>query len=177
MTRIAPLLFAAVFSVAACGGDAPPAATESSTAPAPLDLEVVGQTVLARLDLQPGERVLLVSQPGRFDPLVPVLRAGAVAAGAVDLGAWAVDGDAPPSWGTDFTASLRGLEGDALVAAVADVDAAVMMPGAVPQHPVYAALQEVLRRGHGRTVHFHWAGAYALDGTLLDMDPARDAFY
>ena len=177
MTRTTPLLCAAVLCAVACGPDSPPAATGESVTPAPLDLEEVARVVLVRLDLRPGERVLLVSQPGRFDPVVPVLRAGAVAAGAVDLGAWAVSGEAPESWHTDFTATLEGLEGDALVAALAGVDAAVMLPGAGTQHPVYAALQEVLRGGRGRTVHFHWAGAYALDGTLMDMDPDRDAYY
>jgi hypothetical protein len=140
-------------------------------------MHVLSGVLLDRLDLQAGERVLLVAAPGRFDPLVGLLRDGVARAGAVDLGAWAVESAAPQEWSTDFTRGLDGLEGEALVAALAGVDAGLMLPGAVPAHPVYAALQEVLRGGHGRTVHFHWAGAYALDGTLMDMNATRDALY
>jgi hypothetical protein len=133
--------------------------------------------LLQRLSLEPGERVLLVASPGRFDPVVEGVREGIGAAGAIDLGAWAVEGTAPDSWKTEFTERLSSAEEGALVPALRDVDAAIMMPGAVPEHPVYAGLQDVLREGRGRTIHFHWAGAYALDGTLLETDPSVDAFY
>jgi hypothetical protein len=165
----------------ACTTDAPPdgGAQESDAAvpPPALDLEAVGRLLLERMDVQPGERVLLVGAPGRFDPLVTALRSGVQGADGEDLGAWAVEGPAPDSWTTDFTEALRGLEGDALVAALSGVDLGVMLPGASPSHPVYAALQEVLRRGQGRTVHFHWSGAYGLDGVMLPVDAEVDAFY
>jgi hypothetical protein len=140
-------------------------------------VRVLANVLLDRLDLQPGERVLLVAAPGRFDPLIPLVREGVAAAGAEDLGAWAVEGAPPGGWDTDFTRGLRGLEGEALVEAVAGVDAGIMLPGAGTEHAVYAALQDVLRAGGGRTVHFHWEGAYELDGTPAEMTPQRDAFY
>ena len=90
---------------------------------------------------------------------------------------WAEEGEAPAAWSTAFTEQLAAADGEARLALLREVDAAVMMPGATPEHPVYGGLQRVLGEGRGRTVHFHWSGAYALDGTLLDMDPARDAFY
>jgi hypothetical protein len=31
-----------------------------------------------------------------------------------------------------------------------------MLPGAIPPHPVYAAIQDNLHAGRGRTIHFHW---------------------
>jgi hypothetical protein len=93
------------------------------------------------------------------------------------LGAWSVASDTPDEWATDFTARLAEASDDTLVELLREVDAAVMMPGATVTHPVYAGLQEVLRRGQGRTVHFHWAGAYALDGTLMDQTREYDAFY
>ncbi|GMV06160.1 MAG: hypothetical protein AMXMBFR53_24360 [Gemmatimonadota bacterium] len=171
---VLPLLLA-VNVLAACGGEAPPSIPQD--APVAPDMAALADVVLQRLALRPGERVLLVGQPGRFDAMVERLRAGVRAAGAEDLGGWPVEGSAPAGWETEFTRGLGGLDGDALVTALSGVDAAVMLPGAVPAHPVYAALQAVLRGGRGRTVHFHWAGAYALDGTLMDMDPGRAALY
>lgn len=133
--------------------------------------------LLERADLQPGERVLLVGVPGRFSPLVSRLREGVRASSAEDLGAWAVNGDPPDAWSTGFTRGLEGLEGAELVEALSDVDLGVMLPGAEATHPVYAALQEVLRSGRGRTVHFHWAGAFGLDDRELPVTPAVDALY
>lgn len=155
-------------------------ATPGSSADAPpdqLDHGAIAAVLLERLDLQPDERVLLVTVPGHFDALTDPLRSGIRAAGAVDLGVWAEEGEAPAAWSTAFTERLAAAEGEARLALLREVDAAVMMPGATPEHPVYGGLQRVLGEGRGRTVHFHWSGAYALDGTLLDMDPARDAFY
>ncbi len=169
-------------TLAACSGSEPASdvgAAQDVAAPdasAALDFESIAGVLLHRLNLQPGERVLLVGVPGRFDALVPHLRQGIVAAGAEDLGAWSEAGTPPEGWGTDFTAAL-GTGGDALMERLRTVDASVMLPGAAPAHTIYGALQEVLREGHGRTVHFHWAGAYRLNGTLRDSDPEVDAFY
>jgi len=169
-------------TLAGCTGSEPAAeggatqdvsAHDATTA---LEFEGLASVLLGRLDLQPGERVLLVGVPGRFDALVPHLRRGIVAAGAEDLGAWSESGSSPEGWGTEFTAAL-GTAGDALIQRLRTVDASVMLPGATPAHTVYGVLQDVLREGHGRTVHFHWAGAYLLDGTLRDADAEVDAFY
>jgi hypothetical protein len=142
-----------------------------------IDFDVVARVLLDRLDLQEGERTLLVGLPGRFDPLVPLLRAGIADAGGVDLGAWAVEGDQPAAWTSGFTTALAEVPDTGLVEALMDVDAAVMLPGAAVSHPVYAALQDVLWTGRGRTVHFHWLGAYNLDGTERPVDAMVDAFY
>jgi hypothetical protein len=63
-----------------------------------------------------------------------------------------------------------------------NVDAAIMLPGATPEHPEYAALQDLLRSGHGRTVHFHWDGggaasAIAVPGHSLPAQAEIDATY
>ncbi len=161
-----------LFSLSGCESSRAPDA-----APAPLDFDALAEFLLERLTLQPGERVLLVALPGSFDVLVSTFREGVAATGATDLGAWSVTGDAPDAWATDFTARLAAASDEVLVEILTEVDAAVMMPGATVTHPVYAALQDVLRQDQGRTVHFHWAGAYALDGTLMDQTPEYDAFY
>ncbi|HIN12095.1 MAG TPA: hypothetical protein EYM63_10835 [Acidobacteria bacterium] len=63
---------------------------------------------------------------------------------------------------------------------LAEVDAAIMLPGATPGHPAYAALQDLLRAGHGRTVHFHWVengSAFPLPGQPLPPRHLIDATY
>ena len=97
-----------------CADEGDSAQTTDSD-PVGIDFQTVTNNLLERLDLEAGERVLLVGVPGRFDPIVPLLRAGFVAAGAEDLGAWAEEGEAPSSWGTDFTAQIAMTQGDALV--------------------------------------------------------------
>lgn len=157
---------------------AEPAAEAAPAATSELPFDALASQLFERMSVQAGESVLIVVAPGRWDPLVERLRSGARDAGAVDLGAVAVGtGVAPDHWATDFTRSLEGLAGAELVAALADVDLGIMMPGATPDDAVYAALQEVLRSGRGRTVHFHWRGAYTLDGTELPADAEIDAVY
>jgi hypothetical protein len=166
---------AAALLLFACGpAESRPPATSG---PEALDHAALAEALSERLDLQPGERILLVGVPGRFDPLAEGLRAGARAAGAEDLGAYAVEGEPPEAWSTPFTDGLAGAAPEDLPEVLADVDVAVMMPGATTTHAAYAAMQDVLRGGSGRTVHFHWAGAYSLDGVLLDQTPRFDAFY
>jgi hypothetical protein len=129
------------------------------------------------MSLTPGERVLLVGMPGKADSLVPVLRAAIKSAGASDLGAIGVKEGWPTAWGTDFTRELSRASAQALAPLLDDVDLAIMLPGARPADPLYAALQDRLRSGHGRTIHFHWAGAYTLDGVEFDPTPWVDALY
>jgi hypothetical protein len=128
------------------------------------------------MQLQRGERVLLAALPGRSDALIPVLRRRIREAGATDLGVFAGIGEPDASWITEFT---KGAPTDraGLATYLATIDLAVMMPGVVVAAPVYAAMQDVLRNGQGRTIHFHWEGAYALDGTVLQVTPDRGAFY
>lgn len=131
----------------------------------------VAAKIVERMALTRGERVLLVGVPGAADALVPVLREAVRAVGATDLGAVAERAAAPAAWQTDFTREVASRTGAALDEYLSTVDAAVMMPGPQPVDPVYAAMQRVLRSGKGHTVHFHWAGAYDLNGVLLPTTP------
>ena len=145
---------------------APPVAAQDYAIP----WSDVAEVLVERMDLQPGETVLLVAQAGPFQALVPALRAGISAAGGTDLGAVEIGGgELPGSPPTEFVRSLVGRSGSDLVAALDGVDVGIMLPGATPADAVYAALQERLWKGEGRTIHFHWAGAYGLDGVLLDL--------
>jgi hypothetical protein len=61
-----------------------------------------------------------------------------------------------------------------------EVDASVMLPGANPTHPAYAALQDLLKAGKGRTIHFHWmqgGGSVALPGQPLPATHVIEATY
>jgi len=145
------------------------------------DAGAVANGLVTRMHLRPGERVLLVAVGGQSDAFIPVLRRRIAAAGATDLGVLASSGEPDPAWVTVFTrAAPKDRSG--LATYLATVDLAVMMPGAGVQHAAYAAMQDVLRSGKAgkpgrRTIHFHWAGAYALDGSVLPVTPERGAFY
>ena len=53
----------------------------SAEALSAVDFQRVADVLLARPALQPDEHVLLVALPGRFNPLMPLLRKGIEAAG------------------------------------------------------------------------------------------------
>ncbi|HXV85395.1 MAG TPA: aminopeptidase, partial [Gemmatimonadales bacterium] len=115
-----------------------------------LDWQRLAEALVTRMDLQRGERVLLVAHPGPFDPLIPVLR------GAITRAGGTVVGDS-----VDFSTVALG----------------VMLPGPTPADSAYAAMQRVLRSGRGRTIHFHWAGAYDLEGNVLPMTDQISQLY
>ncbi|MEQ8423304.1 MAG: hypothetical protein RIA63_01250, partial [Cyclobacteriaceae bacterium] len=142
-----------------------------------LNWTAIAEKLLDRSQLTAGEQVLTVGQSGKFDPLIPLLKSGIEKAGAVYLGTVSIDSLQPQSWQTDFTNSLKDMEGEELPLFLSSVDLGIMLPGATPANKVYWGLQEVLKQGKGRTIHFHWAGAYDLNGNLLDADSAVDVFY
>ena len=51
-----------------------------------LNLALIADKLVERMDLQAGERALLVMQPGRFDALIPILEELITAKGANYLG-------------------------------------------------------------------------------------------
>ena len=178
------LALAAGAALAACAPD--PGEGEGDGAgdgaSAGLDLGAISELLLGRMDLQPGETVLLVGLSGRWDPIVPLLREGVAAAGAADLGA--VDVFAAPLPGTEpteFTTALGRAPPEEWAEVLAEVDLAVKLPGAVPapdaSHDVYRAMQSVLRGGRGRTIHFHWAGATSFQMEELPVDHPVDELY
>jgi hypothetical protein len=138
-----------------------------------LDHKALAERIVQQMRLEPGEKVLLLSHPGAFEPLLPLLRQAVTRAGGVDLGNWQVLG----AESTDAKASRA-----ALIPLLRNVDLAVMLPGASPADPEYAAMQDVLREGHARTIHFHWnyggaESAYPVPGHPLPSTEVIDATY
>lgn len=142
-----------------------------------LDWHAIADKLITQSQLQPNEQVLLVAQSGQFDPLIPLLKNGIENAGAKYLGTASIDATQPESWNIDFIASLKNLNGEELSSFLSSVDLGIMLPGATPADKVYAGLQDVLKQGKGRTIHFHWQGAYDLNGRLLKPDSSIDVFY
>ena len=139
-----------------------------------LDWPTMASAVVERLDPQPGEKILIVAHPGMFEDFIPHLRYAIAARDAVDLGVVDVMAEpVPADWDVDVLTRGRGPSRQAYREMFADVDGAIMLPGAVPAHPAYGALQDLLNEGRGRTIHFHWVengSAYTLPGQPL---PAR----
>ncbi len=146
-----------------------------------LDWEAMAERVVAQLAPEPGEKILLVARPGNFDDLIPHLRYALLKAGAVDLGVIdVIEEPYPQRW--DPQILQRGAsEAQAVYRTMLrDFDGAIMLPGARPGHPVYSALQDLLREGHGRTVHFHWTqngSAFPIPGQPLPQQHVIDATY
>ena len=146
-----------------------------------LDWEAMAERLVAQLAPEPGEKILLVARPGNFDDLIPHLRYALMKAGAVDLGVIdVIEEPYPERWDPQIlqrgTREARAVYREML----RDFDGAIMMPGARPGHSVYAALQDLLRDGRGRTIHFHWTqngSAFAIPGQPLPPQHVIDATY
>jgi hypothetical protein len=166
-----------VIGVAGCGQKTEP---EQADDPAFFQMrwDALATTVMERTQLSKGERVLLVARPGRFDPLIVSLSQKIEQSGAVYLGTISVDtADSPPEWETEFVKEAATKDLPDLAAHLASVDLGIMLPGASVSHAPYAAMQQVLRTGHGRTIHFHWSGAYSLSGVPLAETADIDQLY
>jgi leucyl aminopeptidase (aminopeptidase T) len=151
-----------------------------------LDYPAMARTIVGRLELKPGERVISVAHPGTFSDLIPHLRYEVMKAGGIDLGV--VDVLEEPVPASFDPAVLQKGARDARASykpMFRDVDAAIMMPGANTSHPAYLAMQDWLKddltehRGR-RTIHFHWVeagSAYPIAGQPLPPRFAIDELY
>jgi len=145
------------------------------------DWPAIAARLVQQLAPQPGERLLILAHPGLFEDLIPHLRYAIARAGATDVGVVDVLAEpVPQGWDLDVVRRGNARARAAYKSMFAGVDGAIMMPGAVPAHPAYAALQDLLREGRGRTVHFHWVengSPYPLPGQPLPSRAAIDALY
>ena len=171
MCFVVALVIASVVSVASAA--AQPRLT--------MEWQAMAERLVAQLDPQPGERILLLSRPGHFDEILPHLRYALMEVGAVDLGVVdVIEEPFPETWDADV---IRRGYADARAAykeMFRDVDGAIMMPGARPGQPAYGALQDWLNEDVGRTIHFHWTqngSAFPIPGQPLPGQAAIDANY
>jgi len=153
-----------------------PASAQVVTATSPpaqaSDWNAVARKIIDRLQLIPGERVVLVADPGQADELVEELLLAVRRGGGDMVGIMVARGPAPQKWRSDFTDATSQRTMQQLVPMIADVDVGVMLPGAVATDAAYRAFQYHLQRPLGRgvrTIHFHWSGAYALNGDPLPI--------
>jgi hypothetical protein len=159
------------------------AASSSQTAPPrfTLDWSAMAKRIVQQLALEPGEKFLALAHPGIFDELIPLLRYEVMKTGAVDLGVLDVLGSpVPEDWSEEVLREGGARALPELRKMLESVDASIMLPGANPGQPAYAAIQDLLREGKGRTVHFHWlenASAFPLPGQPLPPRHEIEAVY
>lgn len=146
-----------------------------------MEWEALAEHLVGQLDLQPGERFVAVAHPGLFDELIPHIRYEVMKAGGVDLGVIDVLAEpVPEAWNEAVMRDAGQAARSALAEMLETVDASIMLPGANPGHPAYAAIQDNLRKGIGRTIHFHWlqnGSAYTLPGQPLPPLHVVEALY
>jgi len=141
------------------------------------DWKAQAGVMMQRMNLEPGEKVLIVATPGRFDSLITILKENIKRKGqylgiiSVDSAQW------PASWQTDFTAGVEKMDVASMTAHFKDVDLGIMMPGPSVTDKSYRAMQQVLQSGKGRTIHFHWSGAYTMEGALMSESREIDRYY
>ena len=146
-----------------------------------MDWEAMAEQLVAQLAPAPGEKILLVARPGQFDALIPPLRYALMRAGAIDLGVIdVIEEPYPTGWDGDLLARSNDAARAVYREMLRDFDGAIMLPGARPDHAVYAALQDLLHEGIGRTIHFHWTqngSAFPLPGQPMPGQAVIDATY
>jgi hypothetical protein len=169
--------FATSLSPAPLAAQAVRASAPPAAAP---DWGEVARVIVERLQLITGERVVLVVEPGTADPLVEELLRAVRRGGGDVVGLIPARGVTPQKWRSDFTRRTEQRPMQQLISLLRDVDVGIMLPGAVATDAPYKAFQYHLERPVGRgvrTVHFHWAGAYSIDGEAIPVTPAIAAWY
>lgn len=151
----------------------PFAATAQSPYPQrTMDYKALAERIVEQLQLEPGEKVISVAQPGMFEEFVPHFRYAVMQAGGIDMGVIDIlDPPYPIDWEADIIRDGFIESRDAYVEMLEDIDAAVMMPGANPTLPAYKALQILLQEKAGprRTIHFHWTDPYSPSGNVTGL--------
>jgi hypothetical protein len=176
MKRILPILYLSLFILSCQSSKGPETESkdkpqQEGDSPFRIEWEKIAGEIVNRASLQPGEKVIMVANPGEFDSLVLFLEQKIKSKQADYLGTFSVTDERPENWETDFTRGLSEYSKDRLTQQFQSVDLGIMLPGTDTTHAPYAAMQNVLRSGKGRTIHFHWAGAYSLKGiSLSDMN-------
>src|SRR5262249_18601074 len=110
------------------------------------DYPAIARRLVQQLALTPGERVMSIASPGVFADLVPYIRYEVMRAGGVDLGVVEILREPVPESFEAAVLTKGASDARAYYKAMfRDVDAAIMLPGATPAHPAYAAMQDWLK--------------------------------
>jgi beta-lactamase class A len=136
-----------------------------------LAYDKLADRILASLQLQPGERVLIRRDPDHFAGLTPFLEAGVARAGARTLAV------------LDYLAQGRNDDAGALARLLNETDVYLWMPFRDGIRWVSPPEQEAIKRwvdlgGVRRQIHFHWqSGSILADGLPADHPPSYDELY
>ena len=137
-----------------------------------MDWEGLANAIARRLALEPGEEVVIVAHPRRFEEMIPHLRYAVMQAGGVDLGVIMVPAHPyPENWDPELVQQGFDAAETSYIAMLEDAEVGIMMPGANPVHAVYGVFQSLLRdkAGSRRTVHFHWTDPYSPSGDTTGL--------
>ena len=146
-----------------------------------LDWKAIAERIVERLDLQPGEKVVALAHPGTFRDVIPHFRYAVMKSGAIDLGIVdTLEQPIPSDWDRAILSPALQSARKSYRDMFRQVDASVMLPGAIPAQPAYAAIEDLLREGRGRTIHFHWVengSAVAIAGQPLPQRWTMETTY
>lgn len=153
---------------------------------ADMNYEKIAGRILASLQLQPGERVLIRYDPSHFRELVVPLRKGIRSVAGVDLGALEYVENAESLETILSDAMIRKMQREAHLKSFSQlleaVDVYVWLPAAASRD-LYDAETEALRNwlkkgGTRRQIHFHWGtGSMMPDGLQGEHNVSLDAMY
>lgn len=143
-----------------------------------LHWEALADRIVKQGQISETDRVIMLSVPGDFDPLIDVLATKIKDTGATYVGTVSVDSlNWPESWKTDTIRAIMNKPDFKSHMLLDKVTLGIMLPGATPQHTLYAMLQDALRQGAGRTIHFHWTGAFDTSSNPIPLTPAMNGVY
>src|SRR5688572_18512973 len=112
--------------------------TDIDTTTFHLDWDAMAAMLMRRANIEPGEKVLLVASPGRFEGMIPLLKEKIETSKGEYLGTISVDtANWPQAWKSTFVNGVTDLSVDAMAKHFKGVDLAIMMPGANVSHPPY----------------------------------------
>jgi hypothetical protein len=168
-----PFLFMAFISC-----EKKPAPKQISLRSSQLDLEALADKIIERLQPQQGEKVFMIGKPNEFDSLIVFLKDKFAKSGAIYAGTINVDTvQWPAEWNTAFVQAAKGKSREELGQVLDTLDIGIMLPGPTPADAPYAAWQDIMRKGKGRAIHFHWAGANDINGRSIAMDDSIGKVY
>jgi hypothetical protein len=169
-TRLSSLLLTLAFLAGA------PSVSAQSSARGEVDWGALAHRIVTSLALEPGERVLLVGHPGFAAELTRPLRMAVVKSGGVDLGFVEVLSQPWPEGpaGQALRRSDRTARDIYKAMYEGRLDATVFLPGATSEHPVYQAIQDLMKEGQGRAIHFHWDSNGSV--VIIPGQPAPPAY-